>query len=394
MNFTNLKQFMDDMASGRTPGNAIEVYVNGEQAFTYAAGYADLETRKPLTGKEYFYIYSCSKITTVTAGLQLLERGNFLLTDPLYDYIPEYKTMYIRAENGECKEAQNPITVGDLFTMSAGLTYNFNSEGFRKAAELTNGKMDTATAIRCLAMDPLAYEPGTRWQYSLGHDALAGLISILTGMPFREYVRKNIFEPLEMNGCAYHPTPEILEKMASQYTFVPEGQSAVEDLVEAQKYGKADKGHFLNVGKVNSHIRGEEYDSGGAGIITTVSDYVKLMAALANYGKGLTGERILSSASIDLLRTNRLNEVQRKDFNWKQLAGYGYGLGVRTMIDKAAGGCIGSLREFGWGGAAGATALIDPERNLAVFYAQHCLNPREEYYQPRLRNILYSCLDD
>ena len=142
----------------------------------------------------------------------------------------------------------------------------------------------------------------------------------------------------------------------------------------------------------NEFIHGEEYDSGGAGIITTVSDYVKLAQALANNGVGLTGERILSANTIDLMRTNTLDENQIKTFDWKQLSGYGYGLGVRTMIDRAQGGSIGNIGEFGWGGAAGASVYIDPAVKLAAVYAKHTLNPREEYYQPRVRNVLYACL--
>ena len=108
----------------------------------------------------------------------------------------------------------------------------------------------------------------------------------------------------------------------------------------------------------------------------------------------MNGERILSPATVELLHTNQLSDEQMAmNFNWPQLAGYGYGLGVRTMIDKAKGGSNGNLGEFGWGGAAGATVLADTKENLAVFYAHHMLNPHEEYYQPRLRNVVYSCID-
>ena len=93
------------------------------------------------------------------------------------------------------------------------------------------------------------------------------------------------------------------------------------------------------------------------------------------------------------MKENQLNETQMKDFNWPQMTGYGYGLGVRTLVDKALAGSVGNPGEFGWGGAAGSTALIDTSIQLAVFYAQHTLNPREEYYQPRLRNVVYSCLN-
>ena len=92
------------------------------------------------------------------------------------------------------------------------------------------------------------------------------------------------------------------------------------------------------------------------------------------------------------MRTNQLNEQLLKDLSWPQLKGYGYGLGVRTMIDVAKSGTCGNIGEFGWGGAAGATLLVDPSLNLSMFYTHHMLNPQEAYYQPRLRNVLYTCL--
>lgn len=391
MDFTNLKKFMDHMAAERTPGNGVEVYLGGKKVFEYVSGYSDLENKIPLTGEEMYNIYSCSKVTTVTAGTQLLERGKILITDPLYDYIPEFRKMYVKMPDGSLKKAENPITLGDLFTMTAGFTYDLNSAGFQKARELTGGRMDTVETIKCVAMDPLSFEPGTHWQYSICHDVLAAVISVVSGQKFRDYVKENIFDPLDMKESVYHHTPQILEKMAQQYSFVPAGNENF-DIVEAQKYGSANDGYFKNVGKGVSHILGEEYDSGGAGIITTVSDYAKLMAALAGYGLGLTGERILSPYSVELMRTNRLSGDLLKDFNWKQVTGCGYGLGVRTHMDPAKSGVISSLGEFGWGGAAGATAIIDPQIGLGVFYAQHTLNPREEYYQPRLRNVVYSCI--
>ena len=103
----------------------------------------------------------------------------------------------------------------------------------------------------------------------------------------------------------------------------------------------------------------------------------------------MTGEKIISSGTIDLMRTYQLNDKLLKDFNWKQLKGYGYGLGVRTLMDMSTSGNYG---EFGWGGAAGATALIDPDLKLSMFYTHHMKNPHEEYYQPRLRTVLYTCV--
>ena len=391
MDFTNLKNFMDYMAAEQNPGNAVEVFLDGRQVFRYAAGYSDLESQTTMTGEEMFNIYSCSKIATVTAGLQLLERGKFLLGDPLYEYIPEFKDMFIKTPEGNLVKAEKPITIGDLFTMTAGFSYDFHTDGFQKARELTGGKMDTAETIKCIASDPISFEPGTHWQYSICHDVLAGLISIISGQKFRDYMKDNIFEPLNMTDSVYHHTEKTLARTASHYLFVPNNGEQL-DMAEAQKSGKDKLGTFQKIDKINPHVLGEEYDSGGSGIITTVSDYEKLLAALANHGRGLTGEQILSKYSVELMKTNRLTPELLKDLNWKQLRGCGYGLGVRTHMSPAESGLLCNIGEFGWGGAAGATAIIDTQINLAVFFVQHTRNPREAYYQPRLRNVVYSCL--
>ena len=156
-----------------------------------------------------YNIYSYAKIATVVAGAQLLERGDFLLNEPLYAYIPEFKHMYVKDTTGNLKEAENPITIGDFFSMTAGFTYDFNSHGFQKARELTKGKMDTVEIIKCVAADPLSFEPGSHWQYSICHDVLAALVSVISGKKFRNYVKDNIFDPLEMNESVYHQTKKL-----------------------------------------------------------------------------------------------------------------------------------------------------------------------------------------
>ncbi len=391
MDFTNLRAFMDNMAFNRTPGNAVEVYFQGKPVFQYVSGYSDWENKTPLSGNELYNIYSCSKLTTVTAGMQCLERGMFLLSDPLYEYIPEFRDMFVKDSAGNIRKAAKPITLGDLFSMTAGFRYDFSTEGFQLAREKTQGHMDTVEVIKCIAVDPLDFDPGEHWQYSICHDVLAAVISVVSGKKFRDYVKDNIFIPLEMSRSVYHHSEATLQHTAQQYLFETNAQQH-QDIVEAQKGGCSSDGYYKNVGKAVSHILGDEYDSGGAGIITSVADYAKLAAALANWGLGITGERILSKASVDCMRQNRLNATQLNDFDWPQLKGCGYGLGVRTHIDPSRSGLICNRGEFGWGGAAGASVIVDPDIGLGVFYAQHILNPREEYYQPRLRNIVYSCL--
>ncbi len=390
MDFSPVKEFMNFMAAERTPGNAIEIYLDGKKVFEYASGYADLENEIKLTGKELYFIYSCSKVATVTAGMQLIERGKMLPTDLLYDYIPEFKNVRVKCGDGTVEEAKEPITIGDLFSMTSGFGYDYAKAV--SAAKMCNGGIaDTKSVIRHMAEVPLEFEPGTRWMYGMSHDILAEVIAVVSGMRFSDYMRENIFEPLQMTDTGYKFDDAVAAQMAEQYEFVPH-DGKIEDIVEAQSNCRASEGSFSKVGKSNYLVFSSEYESGGAGIITTVSDYAKFAAALANNGLGINGERILLPRTVSLMKTNRLNETQLKEFCWRHLKGYGYGFGVRTMLDRALAGSLSSIGEFGWGGAAGSTLWADTDLNLGVFYAQHCLNPREEYYQPRLRNIIYSCI--
>lgn len=388
MNFDYLKRFLDHMTDGLVPGASVVVGLGGREVFRYEAGYAELERKTPMTADHLLFLYSCSKVTTVTAALQLYEQAKFLLDDPVYDYIPEFKDVSVRQSDGSAIQSPTPITFRHLFTMTAGVDYDlgaYTSEAKAEGCETPT----TLDVVRRIAKRPLCFTPGDHFQYSLCHDILAAVVEVISGRKFRDYVHENIFEPLGMNHAYYHADGH-LDQMADQYRFDSGVKADIADL-QAGKYHVSD-GVIVNVGKQNSHIVSSEYDSGGAGIVTSVAEYHKLCAALANGGRLPDGEQILSPGTIDLLRTPQLTAKQAESFNWPQLKGYNYGLGVRTLADKALSGTTGNVGEFGWGGAAGATVLVDPSIGLSVFYAHHMLNPREDYYQPRLRNVVYACL--
>ena len=165
MHYQALRDLMDRLTAWRIPGNAAIGYRDGQEVFSYASGFANVASRQPMTADHFLDIYSCSKPATVAAALQLLERGYFLLDDPLYEFLPEYRQMRVRTQNGT-EPAQNPITLRHLFTMTAGLDYNRDRPYFREAMARTQGRMETREVIRCLASEPLDFEPGTLWQYS------------------------------------------------------------------------------------------------------------------------------------------------------------------------------------------------------------------------------------
>ena len=374
MNFEPLTQFLDSLIPYGIPGADMLVMQNHRPLYRHRSGWRDREAQEPMRGDELFFLYSCSKVATVTAAMQLLEKGKFLLTDPLYEYMPEWRDALVRDADGGAHRAQNPVLVRHLFSMTAGLDYEMDSAAIRRVREETAGACPTRAIARAISEKPLCFEPGAHWQYSLCHDVLAALVEVVSGEKFSDYVTGHIFQPLGMTRTRYHLQPGMEKDLAAQYRYNDEARCAE------------------RISHENSYEFGPEYDSGGAGVISCVDDYIRLADALACGGVGATGERILSSAAIDLLRANQLGETQLRDFNWVQMCGYGYGLGVRTAIDRAA-GLLCPLGEFGWGGAAGAYFSSDPQNRISIFYAQHMLNNKEPYVHPRLRNLVYSCLE-
>jgi hypothetical protein len=138
MNFQAMRDLMDRLTAWRIPGNAAKIYLDGEEVFSYASGYANLETGEKMTPEHMINIYSCSKPATVTAALQLYEKGLFLLDDPLYEFIPEFREMTVKCPDGGVRKAEKPITLRHLFTMTSGFNYRNDLPAFDKARVLTN----------------------------------------------------------------------------------------------------------------------------------------------------------------------------------------------------------------------------------------------------------------
>ncbi len=332
--FSELTQKLNQFIEIGTPGNDCIVYHEGECVYRHYAGYSDKENKIKMNGKEFYNIYSCSKPITCVAALQLYEKGLFKLEDKLSKYMPEFETMYIETEEGN-KLAENSITVKDLFCMTSGFSYHSDpaTEPCRKA---TDGKCQTREFMKYLAKMPLAFEPGTKWMYGLSHDILAALVEVISGVRFGEYVRKNIFEPLGMINSTFLLDDAEVDKLCAQYK--GENADRIEKTIFSFKFGT-------------------EYESGGAGCISTVEDYIKFLEGLRTY-------KLLKPETVDIMVKNQLDDNQLKEYG---LVEYGYGLGVRCPKDE-------TKTDFGWGGAAGSYLLIDRENAITAFYAQHVLD--------------------
>ena len=355
--FTKLVQKLDSFIEMGIPGYDCIVYRKGECVFRHFSGYSDTLNKIPINGKEVYNLYSCSKFITCAAALMLYEKGLFKLEDKLSDYMPEFEEMCVKTSDG-IKKAKKSITIENLFCMTAGFSYDLNSPMIIKCKEETNGKCQTRELMKYLAKEPLLFEPGEGWEYSLCHDVLAALVEVVSGMRFGEFVKENIFKPLGMENSTFLLDDSHLDIVSTQYTFNDETKrSEICPKTIVYKFGT-------------------EYESGGAGCISTAEDYIKFL-------EGLRTGKLLKPETVNLMSTNRLTSEQLKSYYVKN---YGYGLGVRCSMGND------NITDFGWGGAAGAYAFVDVKNKISAFYVQHVLNSPNTDYRRELAPIIQEAL--
>jgi CubicO group peptidase (beta-lactamase class C family) len=381
---TRLQSLLKSFVENGPAGCSLAVMHQGKNVFQDYLGYADQETQNPIKEDTIFRIYSMTKVVTCTAALMLYERGLFLLNDPLENYLPEFKNPQVYRTDGQggvyASPAKSSILVKDLFTMTSGLTYpGTGNETERQLVKELNQLKEKAEKLtlrrlsQVLASVPLAFDPGTQWRYGYSHDVLAAFIEVVSGKKFSVFLKEEIFAPLGMGDTSFTIPEDKKHRLAAMYNRLEDGK-------------------LIKNEQMDEHYQADsEFESGGGGLLSTLGDYSRFAYMLANGGE-YEGTQIIGKNTITLMATNHLNPEQMANYNWDYLAGYGYGLGVRTMMDPAKGGINGSIGEFGWSGLAGTWVLVDPKEKLSAVYMQQMLPNFEAHHQPRLRNVIYGAL--
>ena len=338
---------------GELPGFATLVAREGKIVHLDAYGLADTSTGRPLTVDDYYYLYSMTKPITSVALLMLYEDGEFQLTDPVSDYLPELADL--RLYDGENRdgtlksvELESQPTIQDVFRHTAGFLYGFNGDTPLDKAYMETGVFNTNLEdfSTKLGLLPLMAEPGTKWIYSVAHDVQARLVEAISGMPFDEFCRTRIFKPLGMTETVFGRPDALKDQFAVIHGVNEDGELA--------PTGQLDENNFATA------------VFGGHSVSSTITDYAKFAQMLLNEGE-FNGARLLSPKTIELMTTDNLPEGV--DYAWP---GQGYGLGMRVVLDPAALGNLTSQGVFGWSGAAGTHFIVDPEEELiAVFMTQH-----------------------
>ena len=390
--FKDLDALLQGFVEDGLPGCAMQIAQAGKTIYEGYFGYADIDGKRPVTASSIFRMASMSKIPLYTVCMMLFEQGKFLLSDPLYNWFPEWKDVkkYVRIPTGEVRAVpiEGAVTVRDALSMKCGLPYcNFPGETRNETLAAMQRHMEPLWAkghytlreqIKAMSQAPLAFEPGTHWLYGFSSELAAGLIEAVCDTSIDDVFREMLFDPLGMDNTRSHFFGDIPERMVTLYARDDDG-------------GLSETNTDLD----RKLLPGKENEAGWSRLFSNVNDFTKLISMLANGGI-YNGVRIMGRKTIDMMRSNGLNEVQQKDFDDDQPvynSGYGYGYGVRTVIDRQKGNIIANNGAFGWTGGFGTWCEADPTEKVSIVYMHNMMPNMERYYHLRVRSAAYGCLE-
>jgi CubicO group peptidase (beta-lactamase class C family) len=356
-----MQGFVDRREAG---GIVTLVERDGKVVDVYAAGFQDVESKRPMRADTIFRIASMSKPITSVAVMMLYEEGKLQLTDPLSRYIPAFKNQRVVSgtDGGTVTftPARRDITIRDLLSHRSGLSYGFLDGGPVGAAYRASGISDGLTVtpgtiaenIDKLAAAPLLSQPGAEWHYSLSVDVLGRLIEVVGGMPFDVFLRERIFKPLAMNDTSFDVPDAKWSRFATVYA--PDGAGGIRAMKDPETFGNTVMSPFAY------YKSPKRYFSGGAGLTSTIHDYARFTQMLLNGGT-FNGVRLLGPKTIELMTTSHTADLPSGGL----LGPDGqFGLGFRVSTDLGASQTLGSTGVYGWSGIYGTNFWIDPKEHL------------------------------
>lgn len=377
----------NDINSKRIAGAVTLVVRHGKVAWFKAQGMSDREAGKPMPTDAMFRICSMSKPITTVAAMMLYEEGKFLLEDPVSKYLPEFKDMkvLVKPAKGEpyTIPASKEITVRDLMRHTSGLTYNWNEDlgPMYEKANVASGLLQydgtIADNTKSLAGMPLLFNPGEKWEYSLGVDVLGRLIEVWSGKPLDEFFRSRIFEPLGMKDSYFYPPENKVDRLATAYAYYPDkGLNRFPDTPIRE-------GTFVY--SADYPTKGpKKLFSGGAGLVSTVMDYARFCQMMLDEGK-FGNTRLLSRKTVELMTHDQLGKIGPDQ-------GFGLGFGIEGVKEPLSE--LGSVGAYAWGGFFYTAFSIDPkEQMIVVFMAQ--LHPTGDLELDRqVHELAYQAIND
>lgn len=392
MNLEKLGRIQDIMLEmtqrGFVSGASCVVIQHGEEQCYYETGYSDIAAPRRMTRDTIHRLYSMTKPVTAAAVMILLEEGRIDLLDQASEYLQGFRNQYV-VEQGVIVPVKRPITIQNLLNMTSGLAYPGEGSPAEirsdrlieeiKSKLMTQQAHTTVEVANRIGKLPLAFIPGTTWQYGLSADVLGAIVEVVSGMRFGQFLKERIFEPLGMTDTDFYVPAEKQARLAKVYR---EGEGRLVEETEC------------HLGIQNQMKTRPAYESGGAGLCSTIDDYAKFTQMLL--GGGIyCGTRVLSSRTVEYMTTAHILPEQSAGVDaWESLKGYTYGSLMRIMNAPEAAAGLGSRGEYGWDGWLGTYMMNDPAHDLTMLIMQQKTDSGTTAYTRRIRNVLFSALDD
>jgi CubicO group peptidase (beta-lactamase class C family) len=370
-----------DVDKGRTPGAVIGVARKGKLVYFEAVGFRDKDAGAPMTTDAIFSIASMTKPMVSVALLQLYEEGKVLLSDPVGKYLPQLADRRVAASldnPAETVPAVRQPTLQDILRHTAGLLYGGRGTSalhkMYPASSSSSGRgMTGEEFLAKLGTLPLAYQPGTVWDYSLAVDVNGLVVEKLSGKTLGEYLRERVWTPLGMGDTGFRVPPDKAGRYAKALASDPDTGKppVVLDLTQPLKF-----------------------ECGGGCAASTAGDYLRFAQMLANKGR-LGKAQILGRKTVEFMTTDHLGAEVRNGIPQVDPArvGYGFGLGVAVRRQDGISPINGSAGDYSWGGAYGTFFWVDPKQELVVVYMAHTPGPVRQHYRALLGALVYQAID-
>ena len=368
-------------------GVSLLVEREGQELCFLAEGMADIENGKPIQRDTIYRLYSQTKPVCGVAAMVLVERGVLDLWQPISDYLPAFHGQMVYAD-GEKRPASREITVHDLLSMTSGLSYpdDICESGrdvtalFQKLDDRLQGDnpMSTIELANALAGCTLRFDPGSSWAYGTSADVLGAVIEVAAQMPFAEFMKKEIFEPLGMNDTGFWVPEEKQGRLAEVYETVSNGN---------EKSLLHYTGNHLGIH--NRMHREPAFASGGAGLASTLDDYMKLSRMLLNQGE-LDGVRILRPETVRHFTNGQLLDHQQQVYEQTMWPGFGFGNLVRVCNRPGQSVTLARTGEYGWGGWLGTHFANFPNEKMTILIGMQKKDAGTWSLTRKLRNAIVS----
>lgn len=368
-------------------GANLSVIHLGDEIFYAQEGFADIANNKKIKRDTIFKLYSMTKPITSAAVMMLMERGVIDLLDPIEKYIPSFKDIKVATENGDVPVNRKP-TIKDCLSMTTGLAYNCDPDIASKDAKRVFDELDerlysdkpmtTLEVVSGLGKGRLAFQPGESWRYGTSADVLGAVIEVASGMSFGEFLKKEFFEPLNMVDTDFRVPIEKRDRLSKVYEATPDG------LIEY---------HGNHLGICNHMDADIRFESGGAGLVSTIEDYRHFTQMLMDKGT-YRGKQYLAPATVRFMTNCSLLPCQQEMIKgWESLAGFTYGNLIRIMNDPTRGVINGSIGEYGWDGWLGPYFANMPADDTTFLMMVQLKDSGTFTLTRKLRNVLASAIE-